>query len=169
MKWYGLRQQHRVALVLMLPLNARTDPLFDPRMNEMLTGVAGTVGGKFNVRNNQVGQSAARSEAMPSSNSWTHCASACGSSTACRSNRCFVASSEPPRKTPQTTSTKPMCRSDRTASHQQCRRRRSTQKPDQNRPARRINQKRGLTARFARWLTTANKLRTSPTSDLQTL
>ena len=76
---------------------------------------------------------------------------------ACRSSRCCVVSSAPLRMRLQTTSTKPMCRSDRKASHQRCLRRRSPQQRDRNRAARLIHQKRGLTARSARWVTTTNR------------
>ncbi|MBK9362867.1 MAG: DUF1173 family protein [Rubrivivax sp.] len=52
-----------------------------------------------------------------------------------------MASSAPLRTTPQTTSTKPTCRSDQRVSHQHCRRRRSPQPRDRNRLAQQIHQK----------------------------
>lgn len=50
-KWnWAVLRQHRAALIPIPPSKARTDPLFDPRMHEVLTGVAQSVGGPFDIR-----------------------------------------------------------------------------------------------------------------------
>lgn len=48
-KWDVLRQ-HRVALMPIPPSKARTDPLFDGRMHEMLVAMAAQAGGPFDIR-----------------------------------------------------------------------------------------------------------------------
>ena len=80
-----------------------------------------------------------------------------GRATACRSSRCCVTSSAPLRTTPQTTSTKPTCRSDR-GPHQQCWRSPQKRRPTQPRLVD-PSKKRGLTAKFTREVTTANTRR----------
>jgi len=49
-QWNVLHQQHRVAIVPIPPSKARADPLFDGRMNEMLTAMAGRTGLPLDIR-----------------------------------------------------------------------------------------------------------------------
>lgn len=49
-KWNVLHEQHRVALIPIPPSKARTDPMFDPRMLDMLTAVASQAGLPLDIR-----------------------------------------------------------------------------------------------------------------------
>ncbi|WP_198086266.1 hypothetical protein [Variovorax sp. E3] len=49
-KWSNLHEQHRVALIPIPPSKARSDPMFDPRMLEMLTAVAGRAQVNLDIR-----------------------------------------------------------------------------------------------------------------------
>ncbi|MCY1199109.1 hypothetical protein D9M72_105040 [compost metagenome] len=49
-KWGNLHEQHRVALIPIPPSKARGDPMFDPRMLEMLTAVAGRAQVNLDIR-----------------------------------------------------------------------------------------------------------------------
>jgi predicted amidophosphoribosyltransferase len=48
--WVEMHQTHRVALVPIPPSKARADPMYDPRMREMLIRMAGYVGLPLDIR-----------------------------------------------------------------------------------------------------------------------
>lgn len=49
-KWADLHKKHHVALIPVPPSKTRTDPLFDPRMLDMLTAVAKHAGVQLDIR-----------------------------------------------------------------------------------------------------------------------
>ena len=49
-KWGDLHEKYRVALIPVPPSKARTDPLFDPRMMDVLTTVAKHAGVALDMR-----------------------------------------------------------------------------------------------------------------------
>lgn len=49
-KWDMLHKEHRVALIPIPPSKARKDPMYDPRMMDMLTQLAGFAGQPLDIR-----------------------------------------------------------------------------------------------------------------------
>lgn len=49
-QWKELKERHRLALVPIPPSRARTDPMFDPRMREILEGIAAEAGLALDIR-----------------------------------------------------------------------------------------------------------------------
>lgn len=49
-KWQNLHEKHKVALIPMPPSKARTDAAFDPRMLDVLNGIAAKVGTPLDIR-----------------------------------------------------------------------------------------------------------------------